>query len=200
MYNCGMTALDLIESIEEEADVSVQIPRSVYIRAINTVEQFIYTEILRESVLAVIPYEENVIPLSSIPVPDDCAPVHYDDIMRVFADNHECEKSGASGALDFADKQFYYTDYNGHLLLQLQEYPAEIRMIIRIRPCLKDESGADMLAIPAEYVDLLASKMRGEAYKIANEDALAAKWLNEYNYHLENFKVWADKRNDRYGG
>ncbi len=200
MYECGLTALDLIEAIEEEADVSVSIPRSVYIRAINTAEQFIYTEILRESVLAVIPYEENVIPLSSIPVPDGCAPVHYDDILRVFADTHECEKGGASGALDFADKQFYYTDYNGNVVLQLQEYPAEIRMIIRIRPRLKDESGADMLAVPAEYVDLLASKMRGEAYKIANEDALAAKWLNEYNYHLENFKVWADKRNRRYGG
>lgn len=200
MYECGLTALDLIEAIEEEADVSVPIPRSVYVRAINTAEQFIYTEILRESILVVLPYKDDEIPLASINVPSGCAPVHYDDILRVFADTHECEKSGASGALDFADKQFYYTDYNGHLILRLQEYPAEIRMIIRIRPSLKDESGADMLAVPAEYVDLLASKMRGEAYKIANEDALAAKWLNEYNYHLENFKVWADKRNRRYGG
>jgi hypothetical protein len=47
---------------------------------------------------------------------------------------------------------------------------------------------------------MVAAKMRGEAYKIANEDGLAAKWLADYNAQLESFKVWAADRNHRYGG
>jgi hypothetical protein len=50
-----------------------------------------------------------------------------------------------------------------------------------------------------EWLDLLAARMRGEAYKVANEDGLAGKWMNDYNMQLESFKIWAAKRNERYG-
>ncbi len=43
------------------------------------------------------------------------------------------------------------------------------------------------VALPAEYHNLLRAKLRGEAYKLANEDDLAAKWLGEYNLLLEDF-------------
>ena len=50
MYDSKINAREFIESIKEEADISVILPDSVYIRAINTVEQFVYTEILKEYV------------------------------------------------------------------------------------------------------------------------------------------------------
>ena len=53
--------------------------------------------------------------------------------------------------------------------------------------------------VPMEWLDLVGAKMRGEAYKIANEDGLSAKWLNDYNTQLEYLKIWAAKRNERYG-
>ena len=43
------------------------------------------------------------------------------------------------------------------------------------------------IALPPEYHNLLRAKLRGEAYKQANEDELAAKWLGEYNLLLEDF-------------
>ena len=43
MYNSGMTAAELVAAVKSEADISVTIPDSVWFRAINTVEQFLYT-------------------------------------------------------------------------------------------------------------------------------------------------------------
>ena len=53
--------------------------------------------------------------------------------------------------------------------------------------------------LPVEYLDMAGAKIRGEAYKIANEDGLAAKWLADYNQQMENFKIWAASRNERFG-
>jgi hypothetical protein len=38
---------------------------------------------------------------------------------------------------------------------------------------------------------MLAARLRGEAYKLANEDALAAKWLSDYNAQLDDFKAFS---------
>lgn len=203
MYNAGITADELIKTVESEADVSFAIPRETWIRAINTVEQFLYMEILKEYIAVRIPYADvvdNSIELSSVPVNEGAAVPNYDDVIRVFADENEVERSGAVGAVEFPEKQLYYTRYGGDLTLALEDYPDEIVLIVRLRPKLKDNDGADLVAVPPEFVYMVAAKMRGEAYKIANEDALAAKWLSDYNAQLENFKVWAMARNARYGG
>lgn len=203
MYNAGITANELIEMVENETDVSVMIPRSTWLRAINTVEQFIYTEVLKEYIAARFPYDDlidDAIELSSIETVEGAASPNYDDIIRVFADENEIERAGAIGATEFPEKQLYYSKYDGRLSLSLAEYPSEIIVIVRLRPNLKDGAGEEYIAVPPEFVDMIAAKMRGEAYKIANEDALAAKWLSDYNTQLENFKVWALTRNARYGG
>lgn len=200
MYNSGITALDLIEEVENEADISIGVPRSVLLRSINSVEQFLYTEVLREYITVRMEYTGDSVALSSIPVPNGAAEVEFDDIIRVFADEREAERSGASGMIDFPEKHLYGTDYNGNLVFSFSEVPSEVVLIVRIRPALKDEGDADPVRIPPEHLDLVLSKMRGDVYKIANEDGLAAKWLADYNAHLENFKVWAASRNARYGG
>jgi hypothetical protein len=46
---------------------------------------------------------------------------------------------------------------------------------------------------------MLAARLRAEAYKIANEDGQAGKWMQDYNAQLETFGVWAARRNERYG-
>ena len=118
----------------------------------------------------------------------------------MFADDIEIERSGVIGATEFPEKDLYYTDYDGNLVLNLADYADEITVIYRLRPILKAEGSSDIVAVPPEFLDLVAAKMRGEAYKIANEDGLAAKWLADYNAQLESFKVWAAGRNQRYGG
>ena len=204
MYNSGITAAELVAAVKNEADISVNIPDSVWFRAINTVEQFLYTEILREYASYKLSYadiSDDIIPLSGIlPVQNGAAIPNYDDIAKVFADDLEIERSGVIGATEFPEKDLYYTDYDGNLVLNLADYADEITVIYRLRPTLKAVGSADTVAVPPEFLDLVAAKMRGEAYKIANEDGLAAKWLADYNAQLESFKVWVASRNQRYGG
>ena len=53
--------------------------------------------------------------------------------------------------------------------------------------------------LPIEFIDLVKAKLRGEAYKLANEDSIAAKWLNDYNTLLETFKAWIADKSSNFG-
>lgn len=203
MYKSGITAAELIESLKEEVDISLAVSESAWVRAINTVEQFLYTEVLKEHIAVRVDYDDvadDTIVIEEIPVPSGAAVPEFDDIIRVFADENEVERTGAVGFYEFPEKQMYCSGYDGTIRLNLSEYPAEIVLIVRLRPALKGENSADEVALPPEFIDLAASRMRGEIYKIANEDGLAAKWLADYNSLLESFKIWAAKRNERFGG
>lgn len=200
MYDSGVKCSDFINSIIGEADISIEIQSDSWYRWLNTVEQFIYTEILDEYASTEIDYASDSVTLSTLTVPYGCDSVNYDDVIAVYADGVQVEKSGIKGVMNFSDKNLYYTDYNGNLVLSLTEAPNKITVIYRLRPILKTETGNNNVAVPAEFLDMVSARLRGEAYKIANEDGLAGKWLADYNTQLESFKVWAEKRNKRYGG
>jgi len=53
--------------------------------------------------------------------------------------------------------------------------------------------------LPIEFIDLAKAKLRGEAYKVANEDSLAAKWINDYNMLVETFKAWIERERANFG-
>lgn len=53
--------------------------------------------------------------------------------------------------------------------------------------------------LPREFIDLAKCKVRGDVYMVANEDALAAKWNNEYNAMLESFKMWVAAHEPNFG-
>ena len=206
MYNSNITASDLINSITNEADISVSVPVSFLIRTINTVEQFIYTEILNEYVSTTFNYDEladeNAIDLESLVIPANVQTPLFDDVIKVFADGDEIERAGAVAAYEFQDKNLYYNKYDGKITLSLAMMPLEVTVIHRLKPMLKTEENASntYIALPTEYVELMCAKLRGEMYKLVNEDALSAKWLAEYNNQIENFKVWAATRTARFGG
>lgn len=200
MYDSGVKCSDFINSIIGEADISIEIQSDSWYRWLNTVEQFIYTEILDEYASAEINYTSDSVTLSTLAVPSGCASVTYDDVIAVYADGVQVEKSGIKGVMNFSDKNLYYTDYNGNLVLSLTEVPNKITVIYRLRPIMKTETNNYNIAVPTEFLDMVSARLRGEAYKIANEDGLAGKWLADYNTQLESFKVWAEKRNKRYGG
>ena len=53
--------------------------------------------------------------------------------------------------------------------------------------------------LPYEFVELVRCKLRGEAYKLMNDDGQAAKWLSEYDVLVENFKTYIELHRSRYG-
>lgn len=201
MYDSGTTVAELVAAVKNEADISITIPDLVWVRAINTVEQLVYSEILREyRSHKITPSDDMTFSLIDIPRETDEDAVQFDDVVKVFADDIEVTRSSVIGATEFPEKDLYYSDYNGKIVFNLAGYADEITIIYKIRPIIKVASSNTIVAVPAEFLDMVAAKMRGEAYKIANEDGLAAKWLADYNAQLESFKIWATSRNDRYGG
>lgn len=191
MYDCGITAKAFIETVQGEADISAIIPEASWLRWINTVEQFLYAEILAEYVRVEIPYAEKI-PLASIG-----EGVTYDDIISVYGDDVELDRAGVIAGTA-VERPMYWTDYEGNVILRPVDVPSKVFVVYRLRPAIK-KTGAETIRIPVEWLDLLAARMRGEAYKVANEDGLAGKWMNDYNMQLESFKIWAAKRNERYG-
>ena len=86
MYNSGITTRDFIDSLVEEIDVSLPIGDTSFLRAINTAEQFLYTEILREYVSTTINYadiEDNTIVIGDLNIVNGVEKPVFDDIIKV---------------------------------------------------------------------------------------------------------------------
>jgi hypothetical protein len=203
MYNSGIKSADLIQSVTEEADIVIPISDTSWYRWINAVEQFVYTEIFLQFVSHELDFSEladGVIDMSAlIPAIDGCDTVCFDDIVKIYADDVELDRSGVISAIVFGEKPLYYTDYDGHIKLNIPDGAEKIKIVYKLRPRLKAEGDDSIINLPVEFVDMLAARLRAEAYKIANEDGQAAKWSAEYNAQLETLKMWAAMRSNRYG-
>lgn len=204
MYDSGITAKKFIDSVKDESDITIAIPDASWCRWLASVEQILYTEVFKEYDVIKIDVtdssEEVTVTLKDTVVASDCDTLTFDDVIAVFMDYLELERSGETAALQYPEKPLYYTDYSGKMYARSPIYAEQMVIVYRKRPPVKTETNTTAhVMVPVEWLDLVGAKLRGEAYKIANEDGLSAKWLNDYNTQLESLKVWANKRNERYG-
>lgn len=203
MLESGMKAKQLIEELKEEIDVALPIPDSYYVSWLNSVEQLLYSEIIKEQKCSEViggqgRYAFSEIPLSNLA---EEAPVRFSDIYTVYADNVQLTKTNMATASLF-NNVFFNDDDNLGIKTDLDDVD-KIKIVYFVRPIPKSidngEISDETVKIPPEFIELIRSKIRGEAYKLANEDAIAAKWLNDYNILLETFKMWIANREARFG-
>ena len=206
LYDSAVTTADFILGLRDELDIASIIPDSAFIRWLNTVEQTVYTELIREmrSVHLTVDYVDGDTPsfsLSDIVPSDGEDPVIFDDILKVYVDGIELDRVSLISGVTFDNLGMYYLD-GGRVMVKTLVPATEVSVIYVARPRKKALTGAELPAetvkLPAEWLEIAASRLRGEAYKLANDDNLAAKWLNDYNLYLEQFKVWLTK-NKVYG-
>jgi len=196
MYDSGKTIASLIAEINSEADIAIDMPDTTYLRIINAFQQLIYSEFIEDYRSATITSSGNIA-LSGITVGTGEAAVKYDDIIKVYAGDNELTKSGVITSISIPDKDIYYGSGTSVIIVSMSAYET-VKVVYRARPAIS-AAVTDNVYVPYEWLELLAAKVRGEIYKIANEDNLAAKWLADYNTQLESFKAWAAKKNIRYG-
>lgn len=145
--------------------------------------------------------QEDVIQLANLDVSDNEAPIRFEDIYAVYADTTQLIKTSITSGFVFSDC-FYKKGDN--LAVKMQKTPNFIKLIYHIKPKLikvneNDEIQDGNVMIPIEFIELVKSKLRGEAYSLENEYGPASNWLNNYNILLENFKQWLSDKAQQFG-
>lgn len=206
MFDSKIKAADLIKQIKDEADISYPLPDVSYIMWLNSLEQLLYTEVIQEqgkielskTDTDTVDTSEIFIETEKLSVPTGESKLRFEDIYTIYADDTQLIKTTVASGEIFLGT--YYKLRNG-IAMNLRKEPDKLKFIYIVRPELKTEENYASLTvkIPTEFIDLAKAKLRGEAYKIANEDSLAAKWLNDYNILLETFKLWIANKQSSFG-
>lgn len=212
MFDSGVSPEKLIAELKDEVDVAYEIGIERYVDWLNSVEQLLYSEIIQEQreVIILCPTDNkihygNIYPQGTA-VSKVYADVRFGDIHAIYLGDTQLIKTTlASGAIF---PNCYFDDGDGYLCISTMS-PERLyaRIILYARPDLHDAdivampnlASAHNVMVPIEFIDLVKAKLRGEAYKLANEDVLAAKWLNDYNILLENFKAWIAAKKPNFG-
>ena len=203
MFDSGIPVQDLIEELKNtEVDIALEIPDATYVTWLNAVQQLLYTEIIKEqkktTVAGVI---NNPIDLSDIYDKAIENKPRFEDIHAVYAriGNNDIQLIKSTIASGNIFPNTFYKD-NNNIGYHTETEPEEMTIVYIAKPVLVGEAINDTnVMVPVEFIDLIKSKLRGEAYKLANEDAIAAKWLNDYNAHLETFKAWISEKSSTFG-
>lgn len=210
MFDSKISAYDLIEEIKDEADIAIHIDEAVYLSWLNALEQLLYSEVIKE--------QKATMASGSVLTPDapidriemfdlsygfDEEPIRFEDIHAVYAIYEDripvqLIKSTVANGVIFDNTYYKLQDSIG---VNLKERTMALKIIYFVRPALKTETTykKETVKLPIEFIDLAKAKLRGEAYKLANEGDLAAMWLNDYNVLLENFKAWVAERQSAFG-
>mgnify|MGYP003292979713 CR=1 FL=1 len=304
MFNSGITAKDLIDELKTEVDIALDIPNSSYVSWLNSVEQLLYSEIIKEQREKYVSdandilnefgvevrratsfmypgtsdfvyrtkYEpKNTINVYTYPAvgsgvikarlygspyyvdvanADEYCPIDLIGVSKLFPNFEEVKEGDeiswtfcndsveryvevfveetihTDTPIDkprFEDIYAIYTDNDtqlikttltsGRIIFSNAYYKdgdkvgvsansnGGYRVIYNVRPALKTvaDIANQYVMLPLEFIDLVKAKLRGEAYKLANEDGLAAKWINDYNVLLENFKAWIAAKAPEFG-
>lgn len=202
MFDSGISASALIEAIKNEADIAIPIRSESYILWLNALEQLLYTELIKEQgrieLTETADIINNGIELEALDLPDGENAVRFEDIHAVYADETQLIKSTAASGVIFFDT---YYKIGKRLGLNLKNRPGKVVIVYYVKPELKTEGNIETknVMLPVEFLDLAKAKLRAESYKVANEDSLAAKWMNDYNVLLETFKLWLSDKQAQFG-
>ena len=210
MFDSGISVKNLVDELKTtEVDIALDIPDVTYASWINSLQQLLYTEVIKEQKIKTIQMPEtNVISISSLqPANDENGPI-FEDIYTIYADGIQLKKSTVASGAIFLDT--FYKD-NNDIGFNTMNMPTEVKIVYFVRPALVPcstqkniketyENGNPInVMVPVEFIDLVKAKLRGEAYKLVNEDSIAAKWLNDYNILLETFKSWVAEKSPNFG-
>lgn len=202
MFDSGISVKDLIEELKNtEVDIALDIPNKTYVEWLNSLQQLLYSEIIKEQRKKTIENpESNVISLPFEVGTDENAP-RFEDIYTVYVGNKQLIKTTLTSGAIFSDT---YCKANNDLWINTLSPLEKVEIIYFVKPALvkvdeNDEIPDVKVMVPVEFIELVKAKLRGEAYKLANEDSLAAKWLNDYNVLVETFKLWIDGKSSKFG-
>lgn len=204
MYDSKTKLSDLVDIVKGEVDIEPAISEGACARWVSSLEQQLYTDIVSFyrpfDVTLVTEDDVSGFALSSIDTVTGEDEIRFDDIVKLYDNGHEAVKCGAIAAYQFEDEKSIYWQEGEMVRVSFTSGGDKAHIIARIRPAIKTkDDSSDTVKVPYEWLDMVLAKIRGEAYKLAGDDAQAAKWLGDFNAQLESFKAWVSLRQRWYG-
>lgn len=169
--------------------------REVYRKRMNDTLNFLYTVIIRSEAEGAATPKNGLIPRSAIPAPSNAAGVQLNDVLAVYDGSRKLRYLPPADLPAAAGLPGFYTVTQEGIRLSDSgiDHPLRIRFIER-----PIQYGADSentyIPLPNEFLPMLAARVRGEVYRLVNEDAPAAKWLALYNAYLADFHTYLAAR------
>lgn len=202
MFDSGISAKDMVLSLKNEVDIALEIPNQTYITFLNTLEQMLYADIIREQGAIILMPTDREIDLSTLEVPESEDKITFEDIHSVYI-NHNLQLIKSTAANGDIFPNTYYKK-GGKLFFNAKNTVTKMRIIYIVKPALKTVGTDDVIQdgnvmIPLEFIELIKSKLRYDAYMLANEYTMAANWLGVYNALLDTFKQWLADREPQFG-
>lgn len=198
VYFSALTGEELVSSIKSELEI-IPLPQDAsFIRWLGSLEQLCWSEIIRMKRAAYMLIEDGKILLDDLFVPEGEDEILATDVRSVYIDGVQAMHGSAEEGFLFAlESAVWHVSGKTHITVDGAREGDEATVIYFARPERRNSLSA-RVALPDEFIELAASRLKGEAYRSANEDVLAAKWFADYNQKLEAFGAWCDKR--RAGG
>ena len=208
MFDSGISAKDLIAQLKSEVDAAEEIPNATYITFLNALEQMLYADFIKEqnTVKVSLSPAVNVFPatvdFSGLAIPGTEDNVTFEDIYAVYVNNNlQLIKTSPANGIIFPNS-YYKT--GGNLSYSSKNPVREIRIVYIVKPAVKTVDENDVIQdgnvmIPLEFIELVKSKLRYEAYMLVNEYTAAANWVNVFNSLLTTFSEWLSNREPQFG-
>ncbi len=198
IYSSSYTGASLVESVKTELEVIPLPADSAFTRWLSSLEQLAWSEVIRMKRVARVITENGKLALGTITVPQDEDAVCAADVCAVYIDGVQAMHGTAEESFLFSpETAVWHRDGEREIAVSGVREGAEAAVVYFVRPERRLTLTA-AVALPDEFIELAASRLKGEAYRAANEDVLAAKWLSDHNQRLEAFQNWCDRR--RNGG
>ncbi len=202
MFDSGISVQSLVDGLKTEVDIALEIPDATYVSWLNSLQQMLYTEIIKEQKkITIEPQTGGVIDIHTLDIGEGENRPRFEDIHAIYADETQLIESTVASGVIFPNT--YYKD-NNNIVYHTETGPNALNIVYFVKPALVEVNENDEIIdtnvmVPVEFIDLVKAKLRGEAYKLANEGDFAAMWLNDYNVLLETFKQWIGGKTPNFG-
>lgn len=95
---------------------------------------------------------------------------------------------------------YIHREYTGETEIDTfkSDIASESQLVLSIN-CTETVTSDKTVKLPLEFVEMMRCKLKSDMYNAANDETNAAKWLDEYNNYLENFKAYIQARTSTWG-
>lgn len=200
IYSSSYTGASLVDSVKTELEIIPLPGDTAFTRWLSSLEQLAWSEVIRMKRVARLNNVNGSLHLDGINVPGDEDGVCAADVCTVYIDGVQAMHGTAEESFLFSpETAVWHREGEREIAVSGVRDGAEATVVYYVRPERRSDLYA-AVALPDEFIELAASRLKGEAYRAANEDVLAAKWLADYNQRLDAFQSWCDRRRNGGGG